>query len=45
MKYTYDIVLSFAGEQRAYVEEVAQLLKNKGVNVFYDKFNEIELWG
>ena len=41
----YDVALSFAGENRKYVEEVAQHLQNKGVNVFYDNFNKVDLWG
>lgn len=43
--YDYDIALSFAGENRDYVEEVAQLLHGYGVKVFYDKFEEHTLWG
>lgn len=43
--YTYDIALSFAGENREYVEAVAVLLKSFGVKVFYDKFEETNLWG
>lgn len=43
--YKYDIALSFAGEDRAYVEEVALQLKGHGVRVFYDKFEEDKLWG
>lgn len=45
MEYKYDITLSFAGEDRAYVEKVAKVLTEKGVKVFYDKFEEAELWG
>jgi hypothetical protein len=41
----YDIALSFAGEQRTYVSGVAELLWRKGVSVFYDEFEEAELWG
>ncbi|HEY0460528.1 MAG TPA: TIR domain-containing protein [Pyrinomonadaceae bacterium] len=41
----YDVALSFAGEDRAYVEKVAQRLKAKGVKVFYDNFNKVQLWG
>jgi len=43
--YKYDVALSFAGEDRAYVEEVALQLKGHGVRVFYDKFEEEKLWG
>ena len=43
--YKYDTALSFAGEDRKYVEEVALQLKGYGVRVFYDKFEEDNLWG
>lgn len=41
----YDIALSFAGEEREYVQEVADILKSKGITVFYDRFEEANLWG
>lgn len=41
----YHVALSFAGEDRAYVEAVATQLKTLGVSVFYDRFEEDELWG
>lgn len=41
----YDIALSFAGEDRAFVEQVADYLKANDVAVFYDRFEEVELWG
>ena len=41
----YDVALSFAGEDREYVEEVARILKAAGVKVFYDKFETVQLWG
>jgi hypothetical protein len=34
----YEVVLSFAGEQRAYVEQVAQSLVAAGVRIFYDNY-------
>lgn len=43
--FDYQIALSFAGENRDYVEEVAHLLKAYGVKVFYDRFEEANLWG
>ncbi|MGA2599748.1 MAG: hypothetical protein ABSH09_22470 [Bryobacteraceae bacterium] len=36
---------SFAGENRAYVEEVATGLQVAGVKVFYDAFEAANLWG
>jgi len=41
----FDIALSFAGEDRQYVDQVATLLKQKGISVFYDLFEEANLWG
>jgi TIR domain len=41
---TYDVALSFAGEDRDYVEAVAEALKGR-LRVFYDKFETVELWG
>lgn len=43
--FKYDVCLSFAGEQRAYVEEVATALKRQGVRVFYDDYEKPQLWG
>ena len=44
-RYPYDVALSFAGEQRAYVELVAADLKSQGVKVFYDAYERVVLWG
>jgi TIR domain len=41
----YDVALSFAGEDRAYVEQVAHELRRSGVSVFYDDFEKHTLWG
>lgn len=41
----YHIALSFAGEDRTYVEEVANHLRSASVDVFYDLFEEEDLWG
>ncbi len=43
--HQYQVALSFAGEQREYVEEVARYLKIRGIDVFYDGFAEVSLWG
>ncbi len=42
---TYEIVMSFAGEQRAYVRESAGYLRNAEVPFFYDEYEEVTLWG
>lgn len=41
----YDVALSFAGEDREYVERVAEVLVELGVSVFYDRFETVNLWG
>jgi hypothetical protein len=41
----YDIVISFAGEDRQVAEEIAVELKNNGIRVFYDNFEKADLWG
>ena len=41
----YDVALSYAGEDRSYVEKVAASLREAGVRVFYDKFESADLWG
>jgi hypothetical protein len=43
--FEYEICLSFAGEDRDYVEAVAQGLRDRGIRVFYDRYAEVELWG
>jgi hypothetical protein len=41
----YEVVLSYAGEDRTYVEAVAEHLKNNHVKIFYDKYEQVTLWG
>lgn len=41
----FDVALSYAGEDRAFVQRVAEHLKQNRLNVFFDKFEEVELWG
>jgi len=43
--YKYDVCLSFAGEDRRYVERVAHELREAGARVFYDRYELVELWG
>lgn len=37
--------MSFAGEDRAYVESIVADLKRTGHTVFYDEDNAVEMWG
>ncbi len=41
----YDIVISFAGENRDIAETLARLLKQENISVFYDEFELAKLWG
>ncbi|MDR1528922.1 MAG: TIR domain-containing protein [Burkholderiales bacterium] len=41
----FHVALSFAGEDRVYVDAVAKALQAEGVDIFYDKFEEVDLWG
>ncbi|MBK6861285.1 MAG: TIR domain-containing protein [Saprospiraceae bacterium] len=41
----FDVALSFASENREYVEQVATYLKTKDVSVFYDNHYKTSLWG
>ena len=41
----FDIGLSFAGENRQYVEKVASKLSELGISVFYDAYEQANLWG
>jgi AbiJ N-terminal domain 3/TIR domain len=43
--HEYEVVLSFAGEDREYVEKVAHILKANEVSCFYDNYEEASLWG
>ncbi|MCS1412145.1 MAG: hypothetical protein M2R45_05349 [Verrucomicrobia subdivision 3 bacterium] len=41
----YQVALSFAGEQRDYVEKVARHLQSRSIPLFYDGFEKVRLWG
>jgi hypothetical protein len=41
----FDVALSFAGENREYVERVAATLRRMDIRVFYDKYERVTLWG
>lgn len=45
MAYDFDVALSFAGEDRQFVEAVAQHLNAHNLRVFYDRDEEVYLWG
>lgn len=41
----YDVCLSFAGEQRDYVDQVADCLRRASVRLFYDRYETAAMWG
>jgi len=43
--FRYDVTVSFAGEDRPTVERLARLLRRNGVRVFYDAWEQADLWG
>lgn len=44
-RHQYDVALSFAEEDREYVDQVARILVSSNVRVFYDSYEEADLWG
>jgi hypothetical protein len=43
--YDADVAVSFAGEQREYVEEFVRECQSRGLNVLYDRDMTLDLWG
>ena len=43
--FEYDVALSFAGEDRSSAEALAVCLKSRGIKVFYDMYEQANLWG
>src|SRR5215218_6176143 len=43
--FQFDVALSFAGEDREYVDNIADRLRTHGVKVFYDRYEQATLWG
>jgi len=44
-KFDYEVAVSFAGTERILAEELANLVKDAGYEVFYDDFYPEHLWG
>lgn len=44
-KFTYDVAVSFAGEDRAIVKELVNILASRNISVFYDSWEQAKLWG
>lgn len=43
--FEYDVAISFAGEQRQEARQIALILQNTEVKVFFDEFKQADLWG
>lgn len=43
--YEFEIALSFAGEDRPYVSQLANILRRRGVKFFFDEYEKQTLWG
>ncbi|MFO0795437.1 MAG: TIR domain-containing protein [Candidatus Brocadiaceae bacterium] len=43
--FTYDVAISFAGEDREIAKQLKELLKERGLEVFYDFDQQAQLWG
>lgn len=43
--YDFDAAISFAGEDRQIVREMAEALKNQGVRTFFDEDFVVPMWG
>lgn len=44
-KFEHDVAISYAGEDREIAGQIADILKKRGISVFYDQFFKSELWG
>lgn len=44
-RFDYDVALSFSGEDRQFAQSLASLLASSGLTVFYDQFDQADLWG
>lgn len=45
MQREFDVALSFAGEDRQHAKKLADLLNACGYTVFYDEYEQADLWG
>ncbi len=43
--HDFDIAVTFAGEDREFVDQVVGLVKAQGATVFYDEDAKVEMWG
>ena len=43
--YEFDVAVSFAGEDREIVKQYVDTISPRGLKVFYDKYEQVGLWG
>lgn len=43
--YEFDIAISYASEDHEIVQQYVDILTSKGLKVFYDKYDQVGLWG
>jgi len=43
--YEYDVAVSYASEDTEIVEKYCGILKSEGLRLFYDKYEQVSLWG
>lgn len=43
--YNFDVAVSFAEENREIVQKYCDILSSNGLKVFYDKYEQVGLWG
>src|SRR5262249_15869564 len=44
-EFEYDVAISFAGEDRAHADDIANVLSENTSKVFYDEYEKAEVWG
>jgi len=44
-RYDYDVAVSYASEDTEIVEKYCAILKSRNLRVFYDKYEQVNLWG
>lgn len=44
-KRSFDVAISFAGEDRKKAETLSDILRRRGLRVFYDEYEKASLWG
>lgn len=43
--HDFDVAVTFAGEDRSFVQDVVTRIKSGGLSVFFDEDSKVEMWG